>query len=76
MFRWIDVEDHQALLDAPGLEIDTFSTLLIRRVDTPLFFGSVTPHAQTVVRLAQVAAQGKLLAIGNAMVAALAKSVD
>jgi thioredoxin 1 len=49
----IDIEDEADLLD--GVEIENFPTLLIARGDRLLFFGTITPHAQTLARLVQTA---------------------
>lgn len=54
---WIDIEDQAELLGA--VEIDDFPTLLIARGDAPLFFGTVTPHAATLLRLLQAACAGQ-----------------
>ena len=70
--RWIDIEDEADLLD--GLDVDNFPTLLIARGDALLFFGTVTPHAQTLSRLVAGALAGDLAQIdGNGSAAALAR---
>ena len=48
-FLWIDVEDAADLVDP--VEVENFPTLLIARHDKALFFGTVTPHAETLQRL-------------------------
>ena len=48
-FAWVDVEDEADLVDP--IEVENFPTLLIARGDTPLFFGTVTPHLVTLERL-------------------------
>ena len=57
-FTWVDIEDHDEV--AGSLDIEDFPTLLIARGDELLFFGSVTPHAQTLSRLVQSALDGSL----------------
>ena len=56
--RWLDIEDEAGLLD--GVDVENFPTLLIARDDALLFFGTVTPHAQTLVRLVASALAGDL----------------
>lgn len=48
-FLWIDVEDASDLVDP--IEVENFPTLLIARGSQALFFGTVTPHLQTLERL-------------------------
>ena len=50
-FIWIDVEDESELVDP--VEVEDFPTLLLARAAVPLFFGSVTPHLETLRRLIQ-----------------------
>jgi thiol-disulfide isomerase/thioredoxin len=57
-FVLIDIEDDAALLD--GIDIENFPTLLIARDAQPLFFGTVTPHPQTLLRLVEGALVGDL----------------
>ena len=57
-FTRIDIEDEAALLD--NVEVENFPTLLIARGDRVLFFGTITPHAQTLMRLVQGALAGEL----------------
>jgi thiol-disulfide isomerase/thioredoxin len=57
-FTRIDIEDEAALLD--DVEVENFPTLLIARGDRVLFFGTITPHAQTLTRLVQGALAGEL----------------
>jgi thiol-disulfide isomerase/thioredoxin len=57
-FMQIDIEDDAALLD--GIDIENFPTLLIARGAQPLFFGTITPHAQTLARLVAGALGGDL----------------
>jgi len=48
-FLWIDIEDEADLVDP--IEVENFPTLLIASRDRTLFFGTVTPHLQTLERL-------------------------
>ncbi len=50
-FTWVDVEDESELVDP--VEVENFPTLLMARSGTPLFFGTVTPHLETLRRLIQ-----------------------
>ena len=50
-FAWIDIEDESDALGDP--DIENFPTLLIAGDDRALFFGAVTPQAQTAERLVQ-----------------------
>ena len=66
---FVDIEDDEAWLD--GIEVDNFPTLLLARGDAVVFFGTVTPHAQTLTRLIDSALAGDLSAVGSASVQAL-----
>jgi thioredoxin 1 len=57
-FAWVDIEDDADLLDA--VDVENFPTLLIARGDQVLFFGTITPHVQTLARLVQAALAGEL----------------
>ena len=50
-FKWIDVEDRADLVDP--VEVDNFPTLLIALNGQPLFYGTITPHPETLRRLIQ-----------------------
>jgi thiol-disulfide isomerase/thioredoxin len=52
-FMWIDIEDEAELVDP--IEVDDFPTLLIAAHGQPQFFGTVTPHLDTLRRLIQSA---------------------
>ena len=56
--KWVDIEDHDDVLG--DLDVQSFPTLLIARGNEALFFGAVTPHAQTLQRLVQGALGGEL----------------
>ena len=53
---WVDIEDHDEVLGT--IDVQNFPTLLIARGERVLFFGTVTPHAQTLARLVQGAMEG------------------
>jgi thiol-disulfide isomerase/thioredoxin len=74
-FAWIDIEDHDEVLG--NIEVETFPTLLIARRDDDaiLFYGTVTPHAQTLARLVQGATRGELHAPADARLDGLAARV-
>jgi thioredoxin 1 len=55
---WVDIEDHDEVLGE--FDVQSFPTLLIVRGDLPLFFGTVTPHAQTLQRLVYGARAGDM----------------
>ena len=57
-FIQIDIEDDAALVD--GIDVENFPTLLIARGAQPLFFGTITPHPQTLSRLVAGALAGDL----------------
>ena len=48
-FVWVDIEDQSALVDP--VEVENFPTILISTAGVPCFFGTVTPHADTLRRL-------------------------
>lgn len=50
-FIWLDVEDQAELVD--DLEVENFPTLLLAAAGQPVFFGPITPHADTLRRLLQ-----------------------
>ena len=50
-FRWIDIEDEADLVDP--IEVDNFPSILITRQAQARFFGSITPHLETLRRLIQ-----------------------
>lgn len=53
---WVDIEDHDAVVG--DLDVQNFPTLLMARGGLPVFFGTLTPHPQTLVRLVQGALAG------------------
>jgi thiol-disulfide isomerase/thioredoxin len=50
-FRWIDIEDESELVDP--IEVENFPTLLIATSGQARFFGTITPHIETLKRLIQ-----------------------
>jgi thiol-disulfide isomerase/thioredoxin len=50
-FRWIDIEDESELVDP--IEVENFPTLLIATSGQARFFGTITPHVETLKRLIQ-----------------------
>jgi thiol-disulfide isomerase/thioredoxin len=50
-FVWVDIEDEADLVDP--IEVENFPTLLLARQSDALFFGTVTPHLETLKRLIQ-----------------------
>ena len=55
-FVWVDIEDEADLVDP--IEVENFPTLLIAAAEHTRFFGTVTPHLETLRRLIQSAANG------------------
>jgi thioredoxin 1 len=68
-FAWVDVEDHDEVMG--HVDVENFPTLMIARGDEVLFFGTITPHAQTLARLVQSAVNGDLKPVRNAEVEGL-----
>ena len=48
-FRWLDIEEQAD--DLGDLDIENFPTLLIRRGDSVLFFGTMLPHLSYLRRM-------------------------
>ncbi len=48
-FAWIDIEDEADLVDP--VEVENFPTILIAKGRHAHFFGTVTPHIETLRRL-------------------------
>ena len=55
-FVWIDIEDEADLVDP--IEVDNFPTLLIAAQGAPVFFGTLMPYRETLVRLVRTHADG------------------
>jgi thiol-disulfide isomerase/thioredoxin len=60
-FVWIDVENESELVDP--IEVENFPTLLITRREQALFFGTVTPHMETLQRLIRAQLTGDARAL-------------
>ena len=74
-FTRLDIEDEAELLGP--VDVENFPTLLIARGAQVLFFGTITPHAQTLTRLVQGAIAGELAPpAGAPEVAALAQRLQ
>ena len=50
-FAWVDVEDEADLVDP--IDVEDFPTLLIASEGQARFFGTLTPHLETLRRLVQ-----------------------
>jgi len=50
-FVWVDVEDEASLVDP--IDVEDFPTLLIASKGQARFFGTLTPHLETLRRLVQ-----------------------
>ena len=72
-FVWVDVEDHAEVMGP--IDVEDFPTLLIARGDQILFFGTVTPHAQTLARLVQSALAGDLKPVPDVSLTGLPQRV-
>lgn len=72
-FVWVDVEDHAELLGT--LDIENFPTLLVAYESKVLFFGTMTPHEQTLNRLIHSALNGDFKSIDQKEEEALLLSV-
>ncbi|NBX20440.1 MAG: thioredoxin [Betaproteobacteria bacterium] len=67
--RWVDVEDEADLVDP--IEVENFPTLLIAQGERATFFGTVTPHLETLRRLIQSSAADGAPTVRDAEVQAL-----
>lgn len=54
-FVWVDIEDEADLIEP--VAVDDFPTLLVATPEKVLFFGTVTPHLNTLQRLVQAYVQ-------------------
>jgi thiol-disulfide isomerase/thioredoxin len=59
-FLWVDIEDESDALAPFDLDIENFPTLLVARGDELRFLGTLLPHASTLARTVEAAAQGAL----------------
>ena len=62
-FRWVDIEDEADLVDP--IEVENFPTLLIAQGGQARFFGTVTPHLETLRRLLQAHCEGQHAALSD-----------
>ena len=68
-FRWIDIEDEADLVDP--VEVENFPTLLIAQGGQARFFGTLTPHLETLRRLLQAQLEGGQAALPDPHIQAL-----
>ncbi len=68
-FLWIDVEDEADLVDP--IEVENFPTILIAHHGAARFFGTVTPHLETLRRLIQSSAAADARPVNDEDVQAL-----
>ena len=68
-FMWVDVEDQSDLVDP--IEVENFPTLLVALGQSARFFGTVTPHLETLRRLIISSADLDAPALKDAEVQAL-----
>lgn len=68
-FVWVDVEDQSDLVDP--IEVENFPTLLVAQGQSARFFGTVTPHLETLRRLISSSASVDAAAVKDAEVQAL-----
>lgn len=59
-FLWVDIEDEADRVDL--VEVENFPTLLIARGAQARFFGPLTPHKATLVRLLRAEIEGSTAA--------------
>ena len=68
-FLWVDIEEQAELIG--DVEVDNFPTLLIASGGALRFFGSVTPHAETVRQLLRRAQGAALTPVDDPLLAGL-----
>ena len=68
-FVWVDVEDEASLVDP--IDVEDFPTLLIASTGQARFFGTLTPHLETLRRLVQSQVESPAPAHPDAAVQAL-----
>lgn len=72
-WQWLDIEDEPDLMDAVGLDIETFPTVLLMRGDRALYLGAVPPQQAFVDSLiARLGAPGGAAAGVSPQASALA----
>ena len=72
--HWLDVEDESEVIG--DLDIDNFPSLLVLRGTDPLFLGPITPQPQVLQQFVQSAFDGRLAALADPEVCALARRVQ
>ena len=72
-FVWIDIEDEADLVDP--VEVDNFPTLLVVADGKARFFGTLTPHIDTLRRILQTQLGADGAPIVDAQAQALAQRV-
>jgi len=70
-FAWIDVEDEADLVDP--VEVDNFPTLLVVADGQARFFGTLTPHIDTLRRILQTQFAADAAPLADAQAQALAQ---
>ena len=73
-FRWVDIEDEADLVDP--VEVENFPTLLIAHGGQARFFGTVTPHLETLRRLLQAQLESGNAALSDPQIQALNQRLD
>ncbi|WP_428421337.1 thioredoxin family protein [Methylibium sp.] len=74
-FVWVDIEDDSDALAPLDLDIENFPTVLVARGAELRFFGTLLPHAATLVRTLEAARGAALVALPAAQSAALVATV-
>jgi thiol-disulfide isomerase/thioredoxin len=72
-FVWIDIEDEADLVDP--VEVDDFPTLLVVADGDVRFFGTLTPHIDTLRRILQTQLAADAAAVADDHAQALAQRV-
>ena len=72
-FVWIDIEDEADLVDP--VEVDDFPTLLVVADGQARFFGTLTPHIDTLRRILQTQLAADATPLADAQAQALAQRV-
>jgi len=78
-FVWVDIEDHADALESDEHEapdIVNFPTLLVLRGASPLFFGTVLPHANVLERMLEPTKLAAMPALREPATAALGQAVQ
>ena len=68
-FAWVDVEEEADLVDP--IDVEDFPTLLIASEGQARFFGTLTPHLETLRRLVQTQLDSPSTPLAEATVQAL-----